>query len=180
MTSSCTGASCTWSRHLIHSLPAEVICGQKILELWVTIQIAEFNTSYDTWNFSILFLIHDQLDVRQSSLTGHSQPSGASILFPRSFNCWAKICLSTTVFMRQTKCVCVCVCSVAQLYLTLCDPHGLYPNRLLCPWDFPGKNIGVGCHFLLQEIFPTQGSSSCLLHLLYGQVALYHCAAWEG
>ena len=86
--------------------------------------------------------------------------------------------------MRQTKCVCVCVCvcvcSVAQLYLTLCDPHGLYPNRLLCPWDFPGKNIGVGCHFLLQEIFPTQGSSSCLLHLLYGQVALYHCAAWEG
>ena len=39
------------------------------------------------------------------------------------------------------------------------------PIRFLCPWDFPGKNIGVGCHFLLQEIFPTQGSnpglSSC-------------------
>ena len=29
--------------------------------------------------------------------------------------------------------------------------------RLLCPWDFPGKNTGVGCHFLLQEIFPIQG-----------------------
>ena len=28
---------------------------------------------------------------------------------------------------------------------------------LLCPWDFPGKSIGVGCHFLLQRIFPTQG-----------------------
>ena len=29
-------------------------------------------------------------------------------------------------------------------------PHGLQPTRLLCPWDFPGKNTGVGCHFLLQ------------------------------
>ena len=29
-------------------------------------------------------------------------------------------------------------------------PHGLQPTRLLCPWDSPGKNIGVGCHFLLQ------------------------------
>ena len=32
-------------------------------------------------------------------------------------------------------------------------PHGLWPTRLFCPWDFPGKNIGVDCHFLLQEIF---------------------------
>ena len=31
------------------------------------------------------------------------------------------------------------------------------PTSLLCPWDFPGKNTGVGCHFLLQGIFPTQG-----------------------
>ena len=29
-------------------------------------------------------------------------------------------------------------------------PHGLQPSRLLCPWDSPGKNTGVGCHFLLQ------------------------------
>ena len=29
-------------------------------------------------------------------------------------------------------------------------PHRLQPARLLCPWDFPGKNTGVGCHFLLQ------------------------------
>ena len=36
-------------------------------------------------------------------------------------------------------------------------PHGLYPARLLCPWNSPGKNTGVGCHFLLQGIFPTQG-----------------------
>ena len=42
--------------------------------------------------------------------------------------------------------------------------HGLYPIKLLCPWDFPGKNTGVGCHVLLQGIFPTQGSNSGLLH----------------
>ena len=29
-------------------------------------------------------------------------------------------------------------------------PHRLQPTKLLCPWDFPGKNTGVGCHFLLQ------------------------------
>ena len=35
---------------------------------------------------------------------------------------------------------------------------------LLCPWDFPGKSTGVGCHFLLQRIFLTQGSNPGLLH----------------
>ena len=42
--------------------------------------------------------------------------------------------------------------------------HGLYPTMLLCPWDFPGKSNGVGCHFLLQRIFLTQGSNPGLLH----------------
>ena len=39
---------------------------------------------------------------------------------------------------------------VAQSCPTL-RPHGLQPTRLLCLWDFPGKDTGVGCHFLLQE-----------------------------
>ena len=43
-------------------------------------------------------------------------------------------------------------------------PYGLWPIRFLCPWDFPGKNTGVGCHFLLQRSFSTQGSSPCFLH----------------
>ena len=37
-------------------------------------------------------------------------------------------------------------------------------HRLLFPWDCPGKNTGVGCHFLLQGIFPTQGSNPGLPH----------------
>ena len=43
----------------------------------------------------------------------------------------------------------------------------LKPTRLLCPWDSPEKNTGVGCHVLLQGIFPTQGSNLCLLQLLH-------------
>ena len=43
-------------------------------------------------------------------------------------------------------------------------PHGLQPTRLLCSWNSPGKNDGVGCYFLLQGIFLTQGSNPSLLH----------------
>ena len=49
------------------------------------------------------------------------------------------------------------------------QPHGLKLARLLCPWNLPGKNTGVGCHFLLQGIFQTQGLNPCLLSLLYWQ-----------
>ena len=58
----------------------------------------------------------------------------------------------------------MCMCLVTQPSLTLW-PHGPQPNRLLCPWDSPGKNTGVGCHALLQGIFPTQGSNPGLLHV---------------
>ena len=48
-------------------------------------------------------------------------------------------------------------------------PHRLPPAGLLYPWDVPGKNIGVGCHFLFQGIFLTQGSNPRLLHPLRWQ-----------
>ena len=51
--------------------------------------------------------------------------------------------------------------------MTLCDPMDCSPTRILCPWDFPGKNTGVGCHFLLQGIFPTEVSNLWLLCLLH-------------
>ena len=43
-------------------------------------------------------------------------------------------------------------------------PQGLQPTRFLCPWKFSGKTTGVGCHLLVQEIFPTQGWNPGLLH----------------
>ena len=63
--------------------------------------------------------------------------------------------------------MCVCVsCSVVSNSLW---PHGLQPTWLLCPWNSPGKNTGVGCHFLFQGIFPTRGSYLHLLCLLHWQ-----------
>ena len=44
------------------------------------------------------------------------------------------------------------------------QPCGLQPARLLCPWDLPGKNTGVGCLPLVQGFFPTQGLSLGLPH----------------
>ena len=71
---------------------------------------------------------------------------------------------------RPQPCViCVCARSVPESCPALCDPMDLEPASLFCPWDFPGRNTGVGCHFLLQGIFPTQESNPHLLHLLYWQ-----------
>ena len=46
---------------------------------------------------------------------------------------------------------------------------GLWSARLLCPQNSPVKNTEMGCHFLLQGIFPTQEASLCLLGLLHWQ-----------
>ena len=60
----------------------------------------------------------------------------------------------------------------AQSRLILCNPMDCSSwgaHRLLGPWNFPGKNTVVDCHFLLLGIFLTQGSNLRLLHLLYWQ-----------
>ena len=59
-------------------------------------------------------------------------------------------------------------------YVWLLQPYGLQPARFLCPCDFPGKNTGMGCHSLLQELVPTQGSNP---HPLYCRWFLYCWAA---
>ena len=80
--------------------------------------------------------------------------------------------------------LCLSLCLSLSLYLTHTHtfilshvplpPHGLQPTRLHCPWDSPGKNTGVGFHFLFQGIFSTQVSCiSCT-----GRQILYHCATW--
>ena len=58
-------------------------------------------------------------------------------------------------------------------------PHGLQHTVFLCAWHSPGKNTGVGCHALLQGIFPTQGSNQHLLRLLTCRQVLYHWASRE-
>ena len=60
---------------------------------------------------------------------------------------------------------------VVKSCLTLVTPWTQAPARLLCPWDSPGKNTGVGYHFLLQAIFLTQGSNLRLTCFLHWQVS---------
>jgi len=51
----------------------------------------------------------------------------------------------------------------------------MQPSRLLCPWDFPGKNTGMGCHALLQGIISTQRLNPhllCHLHWKAGSLPL--------
>ena len=57
---------------------------------------------------------------------------------------------------------------VTQSCLTLCDPMDCSPQAP-CPWESLGKNTGVGCHAIYQEIFLTQGSNPSLLQLLHWQ-----------
>ena len=69
---------------------------------------------------------------------------------------------------------------VAQSCLTFCNPVNCSPTKLLCPWDSPGKNTGVGSHSLLQGIFPTQGWDLGLLHCRQILYRLSHRSGWYG
>ena len=75
--------------------------------------------------------------------------------------CWPELSCRCTII-----CQCVCVLWRVQLFSTLWT----VALQLLCPWHLPGKNTGVACQFLLQGIFPAQGSNPHLLSLLHWQV----------
>ena len=96
-------------------------------------------------------MVEDTSNLSFHQLLGNSLPDsqiGDPSVVSSIYCCISVLCVCL--------CVCVCVCSAMSNSLPL---HGLQPTRLLRPWDSPGKNTGVGCHFLLQGIFPTQGSN---------------------
>ena len=69
--------------------------------------------------------------------------------------------------------------SVSACMLSVSDslrPHTLQPIRLLCPWNYPGNNTGVGCHFLLQGNLPNAGTElqSPVSPALAGGSFIYH------
>ena len=61
-----------------------------------------------------------------------------------------------STFERQLLKVSLCLKCWLLSHVQLFATPWTMPAMLLRPWDFPGKNTGVGCHFLLQGIFPTQ------------------------
>ena len=66
---------------------------------------------------------------------------------------------------------CMHACSVVSDSLW---SHGLYPAKLLCPWDSPGKNTGEDCHFLFRRIFLAQVLTLRLLHWQADSLSLSH------
>ena len=77
--------------------------------------------------------------------------------------------LLTTIYVHV-------LCLVAQSCPTLCDPLACNLPGSSVHGDSPGKNTEVGCHDLLQGIFPIQGLNQGLLHC---REILYHCTTWE-
>ena len=86
-------------------------------------------------------------------------------------------CSATHYILHIYVCVSVCVYVCIRISISRSvmsdslQPHGLQLSRFPCAWDSPGKSIGVGSHFLLQGIYPTQGSNPG--HLQCRQI-LYH------
>ena len=63
----------------------------------------------------------------------------------------------------------ICMCALSPSHVQLFTIPWTVACQAPLSMDFPGKNTGVGCHFLLQGVFPTQGSNPHLLCLLHGE-----------
>ena len=62
----------------------------------------------------------------------------------------ANMLVMDAAFLFTTHCCCCCCCCIISVMSNSVRPHRRQPTRLPCPWDSPGKNTEVGCHFLLQ------------------------------
>ena len=92
----------------------------------------------------------------------------SSEVSPKSLSERERVCVC--VFVCVCVCVCVCLCVLSHIQLSV------------APWTVAHQGpLSVCCHFLLQGIFPTQGSNLHLLLLLHWQVDFFfnHCATWE-
>ena len=85
------------------------------------------------------------------------------------------ICLLTSKYIFKTREATFGPCHlVASVVSDSSQPCGLQPARLLLSWNSSGKNTGVGCHFLFQGLFLTQGLNPCLLHWQADSLPLSH------
>ena len=90
--------------------------------------------------------------------------------------CGAKVLGVSGFFMGNFLVLCVHVCLVTQSCPSLCNPMDRSPPGSSVHGDSPGKNTGVGCHALLQRIFPTRGSNPGLPHFRQ----ILYCLSHQG
>ena len=69
----------------------------------------------------------------------------------------------------------LCLCAIVSDSLRC---HGLYPTRLLCPWDFPGKNTGVGCHFSCRQSSRPRDQTRISCSSCIDRQILYNWTSW--
>ena len=112
-----------------------------------TTQISAFHVLYKTVNLSSNMILEIPIFSSQTTLKNSKMKN----VFTMTLTCTYQVTDTVGSFSA-----CAQSCPTLQ-------PHGLLPIRLLCPWDFQGKNTGVGCHFLFQGMFPTQEPTSHLL-----------------
>ena len=93
--------------------------------------------------------LHMQTHAQAHTHTTHTEPLWSECLCPLKINMWK--------FQPPKE-------RSRSVVSDSLRPHGLQLTRLLRSWDFPDKNTGVGCHFLLQGVFPIQGSNPGLPH----------------
>ena len=150
------GRSRDWKQHRLNKpCPLFQIQGDQLWIWWYPAEKVSFGQrGFETSREKILSLgFYVSL--------GASLPVHPRLLLPIALLCTVELSIFDCMATSLT------CCSVTKSCPTLC---GLQSTRLLCSWDFPGKNNWVGCHFLLQGIFQIQGSNPWLQHLLHWQV----------
>ena len=114
--------------------------------------------------------VEDEVQV----VSGHLQMTSTKVLFPSLGHLSPKVhgWIWRSLFYLMHACA-----KLLQLCWTLCNPMNHSPPGSSVHGDTPGKNIGVGCHALIQGFFLTQGSNwylLCLLHWQVGSLSLSH------
>ena len=145
------------------------------VNLWAALTFQEGPT-FCPWNVSSTFtLLWLALEFFPVPIQGPSLDSLSPVIWLRP-GTWPSSCapFSCNLFAKyinkSTSCVCVCVCCHLQLFAI----PWLQPTRLLCPWNFPGKNTGVGCHFLLWGSFWSRDQTCSSYDSYTGRWILYH------
>ena len=133
-----------------------------------------FSLHTHTHRFFFFFCCFEK--AKQCILSAHCGQIGAFLMWKSPFgsNCQERIGKKHN--MQRMDSLCAPSLSRVQLSAT----PGLQPTRLICPWDSPGKNTGLGCHALLQGFFPTQGSNPHLLHWQVDSLPLSHLGSLKG
>ena len=113
--------------------------------------------SFHIWIFSVfIFILMDELMDTLALCCGNNFKvwNQTQSMHSRLFDPWFLLAV---------------LCLLTQSRPTLHDPIDCSPPGSFVHVDSPGKNTGLGCHFLLQGIFPTQGHNPHLMHLLNWQ-----------